>query len=474
MLTEKTYLLETPLSQQPTNPPVPTDNPLNITRKTYLAIFSLACGTFALGTNEFVPLSFLSQIAETYSVSVPDTSWVMSSFMIGAAVSSPIIAIMATGLDRKYLLVSLQSLLVVAATTCALAPDFSTLMVGRVLSSISHSAYMGIGAVAAAELVHESQRGYASSLFFSGLALANIIGVPLDTLLGTHSEWRDAFWPVVALAFFSASGIMGLVPKVTNESKTNIRKELEAFKKPELWLAFLTSTFGYAGMLSSHTYFSQMMIDLAGYSQSDMTWLTILYGVGAVSGTFFGGKVADVYDLHRSVPTLLATLAGVLFLFTVTVDYKIPAAMTLFANGFTGFSLVTPLMRYTISKAPEGKNLPAASNISAFGAGTALGIILGGIAIDHGFGYRSPNWVGGSLATIGLLFFCLSEHFSPLRSKPSVSDAPENTSTNTDHSYASSPLLLFRADGSIKTDDVVLELSGNNVRPSLYGSLTEV
>lgn len=396
--------------------PVPADNPLHISGKTYLAIFLLACGTFALGTNEFVPLSFLSEVADSYSISIPSTMWIMSSFMIGAAISSPIIAILSTGLDRKYLLVFLQSLLVLAATICALAPNFSMLLTGRVLSSISHSAYMAIGAVAAAEMVHESRRGYAISLFFAGLALANIIGVPLDTFFGNHTQWRATFLPVIALAFMSASGIMGLVPKTKTRFKTNIRQELAAFNKPALWLAFLTSTFGYAGMLSSHTYFSQMMIDLAGYDKGDLSWLTIVYGVGAVAGNFFGGKIADL-NLHRSVYSLLTTLAVVLFLFTFTVDYKIPAAISLFANGFTGFSLVTPLMRYTLSKASEGKNLPAASNISAFGVGTALGIILSNVAIEHGYGYRSPNWVGGTLATIGLLFFCLGEYYPVLRAR---------------------------------------------------------
>ena len=379
-----------------------------IPKQAYLAIFALTCGSFALGTNEFVPLSFLPQIANTYSISISTTAWVTSSFMIGCAVSSPLMATIATKIDRKYLLVSLQALLAVAATTCALSPNFPTLLVGRVLSSISHAAYVGVGAVATADLVPASYKGQASSVFFSGLALANIVGVPLSTLFGNQAQWRYAFWPITGLSGLSALGILSFLPKIKREAKTNLIQELSIFKKPEVWLALMTSTFGYAGMLASHTYFTEMMINLAGYSNSDISWLTVLYGAGAVMGNFAGGKLADI-NLHRSVYGLLGALAVVLFLYTVTVNYKIPAAVTLFCNGFAGFSLITPLIRYTVSKAAGGENLAGASNISAFGIGIALGVIFSGLTISHGYGYQSPNWVGASMTTVGLMLFFLGE-----------------------------------------------------------------
>ena len=457
-----------------------TTEQLVITRQAYLAIFALTCGSFALGTNEFAPLSFLPQIADTYSISIPTTAWVTSSFMIGCAVSSPLMAAIATKIDRKYLLVSLQSLLAVAATTCALSPNFSVLIVGRVLSSISQAAYVGVGAVAAADLVPDSQKGHASSLFFSGLALANIAGVPLDTLLGNQTQWRYAFWPVVGLAGLSALGILSSLPKIKKESKTNLTQELAIFKKPEVWFAFLTSTFGYAGMLASHTYFTEMMINLAGYSDSDIFWLTILYGAGAVMGNFAGGKAADI-NLLRSVSGLLATLAVVLFLFTLTVDYKIPAAITLFANGFTGFSLITPLMRYTISKAPGGENLAGASNISAFGVGISLGIIFSGLTIEHGYGYRSPNWVGGSLTTTGLVFFFLGEYQNKLKAKINESGLTTEEYSVKTKRITTNPILLFAANSENgKEKDKItyhdleyVDLEPNRRSLSLGGGATE-
>ena len=333
--------------------------------------------------------------------------------MLGAAVSSPVIAMMTANWNRKYLLTGLMSLLAIAATTCALSPEYSILLLGRVLSSFSHAAYMGVGSVAAGNLFPEAEQGHAVSLFFTGISLSNIVGVPLDTLLGKTTVWRNIFWPIVGLAALSLLGITSFLPKSTQVSTTDFKKELTIFKKREVWTAFAVSALGYSGMLASHTYFSEMMINLAGFSKKDMSWMTVVYGAGAVLGNIAGGKAADKNLLH-AVIGLLSLLVVVLTAFTFTVYHKIPAVMTLFANGFAGFSLIAPLMGYTISKAPEGSTLAPATNISAFGIGIALGIYLGGLAIDNGLGYQAPNWVGASLTSLGLLTVLVAEYSKQL------------------------------------------------------------
>jgi len=387
--------------------------------RAYLAVVALSCGTFALGTNEFVPLGFLPKIAKDFSISITTTAWISSSFMLGAAVSSPLIAITTARVNRKYLLMALQTLLVGGTTICALSPKYSIMLVGRVMSAFAQAAYMGVGSVTAASLFPESKKGFAVSLFLSGFTLSNLVGVPLDTLLGNKLGWRYIFWPITGFAALSTLGIMCFLPTRIHFEKSAFKKQLSIFKKPDVWLALLSSTFGYSGMLASHTYFAEMMTDLAKFSANDITWLTVLYGAGAVAGNIVGGKSADKSILW-SVVSFLFLLAALLASFTFSVVYKIPAAISLFANAFFGFSLISPLMRYTITKAPEGPDLAAATNISAFGVGIALGIYLESVAIDHGYGYRSPNWVGSSLTLLGLVFVLIGELQKKLCCRASV------------------------------------------------------
>ncbi len=404
-----------------TEPPLGILKEISTTRK-YAAVLALTTGSLALGVNEFVPLGFIPEISKDYSISAAKTAWITSAFMIGAAVSSPLLTIMGSKINQKYFLMSLQSLLIGAGTTSILAPNFETLLAGRVLSACSHAAYMGVGSVVAASLFPESKQGTAISIFFTGLTIANLAGVPLDTLLGEKMGWRYIFWPVNGLALASLLGTISFLPKTQDGIKPDFQKELAVFKKLDVWLALSVSTFGYAGMLASHTYFTEMMTNLAGFTNDDVTWLTAVYGSAAVLGNIFGGKVADK-DVVMSMTSLLASLAAVLFTFTYTTHYKVPAAISLFANGFTGFSLIAPLMRYTTSKASDAPRLASACNISAFGAGIALGVFLSGITIDNGFGYESPNWVGGSLTSLGLLIALSNEALSKLCTSSSTTAA---------------------------------------------------
>jgi DHA1 family inner membrane transport protein len=71
--------------------------------------------------------------------------------------------------------------------------------------------------------------------------------------------------------------------------------------------------------------------------------------------------------------------------------------------GIAAFSVVAPLQMWVMTKAGDAPDIASAANISAFTLGSALGIWLGGAAIDAGLGAASVNWVGGIISGIGLL-----------------------------------------------------------------------
>lgn len=391
-----------------------------LSNKEYRAILALSCGAFAVRLNEFIPLSFLHEIADSYDISIATTALLMFSFMLGSSISLPITVSITTPMDHYHLLIALQGLLAASALICAISPEFSLLLSGRLLSSFAHATYMGTAAVSAAKMVPEHKRERASNLFFAGSALASILGIPLDTIFGQHTEWRTTFWPIAALALCSAFSIILFLknenPGINEEALALQRKkeieerqrDLNIFKKPDLWLALSASMFAYAGLLTSYTFFAQMMIDLSGYSKNDLPWLIILYGTGALLGTLFGERLSHV-STTKSVTRVMVAFAIVLFSFNFTVNYKIPAAITLLMTGFTGYAVTTPLMHYTALKAGSAKELAETANNFAFGMGAALGIFLAILAIHHGYGYRSPNWIGGCLVLIGLCCIILGE-----------------------------------------------------------------
>jgi DHA1 family inner membrane transport protein len=84
------------------------------------------------------------------------------------------------------------------------APSYAVLMVARAVASFTHGAFFGVGSVVAAGLVSADKRARAIAMMFTGLALANILGVPAGTAIGQAFGWRATFWAVTILGVISA------------------------------------------------------------------------------------------------------------------------------------------------------------------------------------------------------------------------------------------------------------------------------
>ncbi|ALG11467.1 MFS transporter [Kibdelosporangium phytohabitans] len=366
-----------------------------------IALLALAIGAFGIGTTEFVIMGLLPEVAATYSVSIPTAGLLISGYALGVVVGAPLLTAIGSRWSRKPMLIGLMGLFVLGNVLCAIAPSYELLLVGRIVTSLSHGAFFGVGSVVAASLVAPAKQASAIALMFTGLTLANVLGVPLGTALGHAFGWRSAFWAVSALGLVAMLGVLALVPAIPKDTTTNLRHELAVFRRPQVWLALAMTTFGFAGIFTSFTYIAPMMTEVAGFSPGAVTWLLVLFGVGVVTGNLFGGKAADK-ALMPSLYGFLAALAVVLLVFTFTAHSQVGAAITIVLFGAAGFATISPLQIRALAKAEGAPALASAANIGAFNLANAIGAWVGGLAIEHGLGYTSTNWIGALLVLVGL------------------------------------------------------------------------
>lgn len=239
-------------------------------------------------------------------------------------------------------------------------------------------------------------------MMFSGLTVANVVGVPLGTLIGQSVGWRVTFAAVTALGVVGLLGIARLLPEMPRPEEVRLRHELAAFKNVQVLLAMAMTVLGFGGVFAAVTYVAPMMTRVAGFADSSVTWLLVLFGLGMVGGNLVGGKYAD-RALMPMLYVLLGGLAVVLALFSFTAHDKIAAAVTLTLVGALGFATVPPLQKRVLDQAHGAPTLASAVNIGAFNLGNALAAWLGGLVIDAGLGYTAPNWVGAALAVSALV-----------------------------------------------------------------------
>ncbi|MEW2575448.1 MFS transporter [Streptomyces syringium] len=366
-----------------------------------LALLALAISAFGIGTTEFVMMGLLPNVADDLGTSVPTAGYLVSAYALGVVIGAPLLTALGSRIPRKRMLVLLMGLFTIGNLASALAPSFGLLVVGRVLAGLPHGAFFGVGAVVAARLVTEGRQARAVATMFLGLTVANIVGVPTATLLGQHLGWRATFLVVAGIGLVAMAALTLLVPQLPRERHQGLGQELRALGDRQVLLGLLTAVFGFAGVFAVYSYLASMMTEVTGFSETSVTLVLALFGIGMTLGALVAGPLTD-RALRPTLYGSLAALAAVLVLFDFTVHVKWAALATVVVLGAVGFMTTTPLQMLVMNKARHAPTLASASNHSAFNLANAGGAWLGGVAIAAGWGWTSPTLVGAVLAVIGL------------------------------------------------------------------------
>ena len=380
------------------------------------AIWALAIATFGIGTTEFVIAGLLPGIAAEFGISISTAGHMATSYALGVFVGAPVLIILGAPVPQKAMLVSLMGFFIAGSLLTALAPGFGWAVAGRVLTSMTHGAFIGIGSILAADLVAPNRRTTAIAFMFSGLTFANLVGIPAGTWLGQAVSWRATFLAIALIGVAAMVAVAVLVPKGKQHEVPSVRRELAAFLDVHVLLAMGITVLGPAAFFTSITYIAPMMTELAGYTDHGVTGILFLFGLGLFVGNLLGGKLAD----RALMPLLYVTLAGqalVLFAFFFVVESRAASALCVLLMAGFGFATVSPIQRLVMDKARAAgaPNLAASFNIGLFNLGNAIGAGLGGLLIAQGHGYASPNWAGGLLSTAALGLALLSGYLAVSR-----------------------------------------------------------
>ena len=370
-------------------------------RHVNLAILALAIGGFAIGTTEFVTMGLLPQIAAGVGITIPAAGHVVSAYALGVVVGAPLIAVLAARVPRRTVLLWLMVAFAVGNIGSALAVSYPVLLAARFVSGLPHGAFFGIGAVVAASLVPLHRRTWAVSMMFAGLTVANVIGVPLTTLIGQHLGWQWPFALVGLVAAVTVAALWCWVPAQPSDGAASMGGELRSLKRLQVWLALLIGTVGFGGMFATYSYIAPTMTELSGFTAATVPLILAVYGCGMTAGAFLSGRVA-VHGLMRGIFLSLAVIAVVLALFGFAARAQVTAVLAVFLLGLVPTILVPMLQTRLMDVAHEGQSLAAALNHSTLNMANALGAWLGGVVLSAGYGYEWPSRVGAVLAVAGL------------------------------------------------------------------------
>lgn len=371
-----------------------------------ISIYSLTVGAFAIGMTEFVIMGILPDVASALDVSISRAGQLITGYALGVAFGAPILAMLTHRLPQKALLMLLMGIFVLGNLIAVVAPTYGVVMTARLVTALAHGTFFGVGSVIAASLVRPEKRAGAVSIMMAGLAIANIIGVPLGTFIGQHLGWRASFGSVAIMGVISLIGIIIFIPRVENRSEVSLGQQVRALLQPKLLLVLLIGALGCSSLFAVFTYITPILTDITGISEKAVSWVLVLFGVGVTVGNIVGGKLAD-WKLLPSLLVNFAVLAGILALFAVTDKVPAAAVVTVFIWGVAAFGILPGLQLRIMNLAKEAPELAATSTHSALNLGNASGAFIGGAVITH-WGLAKLPLVGAGLTAAGLVLLAVS------------------------------------------------------------------
>ncbi|QIO09376.1 MFS transporter [Acinetobacter lanii] len=370
-------------SQAHLNPPDLHSPSPNKTEGNWYAVITLSITAFVLVTSEFLPIGVLTAIAQDLNISIGTAGLMISLPGVMGAFAAPLVSVWAKSLDRRYLLIGLTAVMVVANFVTSLSQSFEIVLASRFVLGIAIGGFWATaialsGRVAPAHLPIAK----ATAIVMAGVTLATVLGVPIGTWLSELYGWRSAFLITSIIGAIILILECIFLPRLKPTSAIKLSDLPALFIDPQARKGLVIILLIGLAHFSTYSYLAPFFKNVAGFNGATISVLLLIYGIAGFFGNAFAG-----YSSNINVRYTLA-IVGV-FLAIVFVGFP------MFATHLTGAYLLTALWGFAFGAFPTTANIwmflhaPQAVEkgmplfVGMFQVIIALGALIGGYMVDH-------------------------------------------------------------------------------------------
>ncbi|TFW07023.1 MFS transporter [Oxalobacteraceae bacterium OM1] len=366
------------------------------TRATWLAVLSIAVGSFALVTTEFLPVGLLPTIAAELDVTEGATGMMVTVPGLVAALAAILVTIGVGKADRRHVVLGLTTLLGMSSLIVALAPSFPIVLLGRALLGITVGGFWAIGGALGNRLVPEASATRASAIIFAGISLGTVAGVPAGALIGELVGWRIAFAAAGAVTFLVLLTQMELLPRLPTNQAITFGQLPALLHVKQARLGMLATLLVFVGQFAGYTYIAPFLTQVAGLSVKTVTTLLLVYGAAGFVGNLIGGWAVARSVRHAVIATGVI-MGGSTALMPVLGTAAWGATALVITWGLAFGMMPISVQTWMFKAAPDAMEGGGAVFVSTAQTSLAGGALVGGMAVDH-LGVASAMVVSGLFA----------------------------------------------------------------------------
>ncbi|GHO91087.1 MFS transporter [Reticulibacter mediterranei] len=355
------------------------------------ALFILALGAFAVGTDEYLVAGLLPNVAADMGVPVGVAGQLVTLFGITYAVGSPVLALTTAHVDRKRLLLSAIVIFALANLAAVFVPTARWLFVTRFVAALAASIYTPTAMATATQLLDPKRQGQAIAAIMAGITGAIVLGLPLGSWVGNLFGWRTAFAMVAAIGVIVTLLIAFVLPRITpSDHVITWRERVNFLSQRNVLLALAISFVALVGANSVLTYIMPLLLRLTTFTAVALSLVLFASGVASVAGNLLGGLLSDRWGTRRllvrvfTFMMLNALCFSLLMLATKSVLLDIVVVVAFVVWGLVGWLGAPALNSYLVSLAPQSATVALSLNMTALYLGIAGGGIIGGLVLTIG------------------------------------------------------------------------------------------
>ncbi|WP_440962176.1 MFS transporter [Paenibacillus nitricinens] len=377
-----------------------------------LLIIILALGVFGIITTEMGIIGVLPQITQKFNISTSQTGWLVSIFALVVAISGPFLTLLASGINRKVILLTAVLIFAISNVVYAYTTMFEVMLIFRIIPAIFHPVFFSVALVTAAQLVPPEKSTKAVTKVFAGITIGFAFGVPLTSYLADKISLEVAFLFGAVVSVIAFLGILAWLPSMPVKEKMSYGKQLGILRKPLLWLNIVTVIFIFAAMFSVYSYFAEYLGQVTHMNGSWISIMLMVFGIVMIFGNFlFGGL------LHKSIPKtviMFPLLYAVTYLFVYYLgSYFIPMVIIIIIWGAVHSGGLIVSQAWLTTEAKEAPEFGNSLFISFSNLGITIGTTIGGWFISHS-GIHQLIWVGIVFSLLAFLTIIIKIKISNL------------------------------------------------------------
>ncbi|WP_019419148.1 MFS transporter [Paenibacillus sp. OSY-SE] len=368
-------------------------------------IIMLALGVFGIITTEMGIIGVLPQVTQKFNISASQAGMLVSIFALVVAISGPFLTLLASGINRKVILLTAVLMFAISNIVYAYTTKFDVMLAFRILPAIFHPVFFSVALVTAAKLVPPEKSSKAVTKVFAGITVGFAFGVPLTSYLAEKISLEAAFLFGAVVSMIAFVGILAWLPSMPVKEKMSYGKQLGILRKPQLWLNIVTVIFIFAAMFSVYSYFAEYLGQVTHMNGSWISIMLMAFGIIMIFGNFlFGGF------LHKSFTKtviMFPLLYAVIYLFAYYLgSYFIPMVIIVFIWGAVHSGGLIVSQAWLTTEAKEAPEFGNSLFISFSNLGITIGTFIGGWFISH-LGIHQLIWSGIMFSLLAFLLIMI-------------------------------------------------------------------